>query len=285
VTEIDNSYQNLFTHVNNINISYIDVGLGKTSIVFIHGFPFDKSMWKDQIDSLKSSNRVLAFDIRGYGKSIDEHTFPTIDLFSDDLLSFMDQLNIEKAVVCGLSMGGYIALNALKRFPDRFEALILCDTQCIADSPDVHDNRYQTIDQINLEGTKTFNEKFIKGVFHPDSMMNKMEVVDSLKNIVFANSKRVITTGLSALAERFETCSSLAAICIPTLIICGREDKVTPLAQSQFMHENIKDSSLKVIENAGHVSNLEQPNEFNKHILAFLASLLTVSSEQKYSGE
>ncbi len=270
--ESDNSYQNLLTEIKNVTISYNDVGEGNIPIIFLHGFPFDKSMWKGQLDSLKSSYRVIAFDIRGFGKSTEANTALSIDLFSEDLVSFMDKLNIEKAIVCGLSMGGYIALNAIKRFPERFAALILCDTQCIADTAEVKENRYKAIVQINLDGATEFNEKFIKSVFHPDSLNNKKELVENLRSIVFANSKGIINAGLIALAERSETCSSLDAIHIPTLIICGREDKVIPLAQAEFMQKHIKDAGLKIIENAGHVSNLEQPEQFNKCLLDFLLS-------------
>jgi len=268
--ELNNSYQNLLTDVNNITISYNDVGEGIVPIIFLHGYPFDKSMWVGQLDSLKSSNRVIACDIRGFGKSTDENTHLSIDLFAEDLVAFMDKLNIERAIVCGLSMGGFISLNAIRRFPERFEALILCDTQCVSDTDEVKKNRYTTIEQINSDGAEVFNEKFIKSVFHPDSLTNKTEIVENLRSIVFANSKKIITNGLTALAERSETCSSLDAIHIPTLIICGRADEVTPLAQSEFMHEHIEGSILKIIDNAGHVSNLEQPDEFNAHLQEFL---------------
>ena len=277
--ESDNSYQNLLTEVNNFTISYNDVGEGKIPVIFLHGFPFDKSMWKGQLDSLNSSYRLIACDIRGFGKSTDEETPLSIDLFSEDLIAFLDKLNIKKAIVCGLSMGGFIALNAIKKFPERFEALILCDTQCIADTTEVKENRYKAIDQINRDGVSIFNEKFIKSVFHPNSLTNKTELVENLSTVVFTNSKEIIIAGITALAGRPETCSSLSTIGIPTLIICGREDSVTPLVQSEFMHEHIEGSNLKIIDNAGHVSNLEQPDEFNKYLRNFLNSLDSVSNE------
>jgi len=262
----------LLTELNNISLSYSYAGEGILPVIFLHGFPFDKSMWKEQIEILKDSCCVIAIDIRGFGKSKDENTHLSIDLFAEDLVSFMDKRNIEKAVICGLSMGGFIALNAAVRFPERFEALILCDTQCIADTPEVKEKRIQTIEQIKRNGTDSFNEEFVKSVFHPNSLKNKTKLVESLRSVVFANSKRTIMAGLTALAERSETCSLLGTISIPTLIICGRADEVTPLAQSEFMHEHIKGSILKVIEDAGHVSNLEQPEEFNAHLLEFLTS-------------
>lgn len=271
--ELNNSFTDLLVEVNNFNLSYYDEGESAVPIILLHGFPFDKSMWKGQIDSLKSSNRVIACDIRGFGQSSEGNTNLSIKLFAEDLISFMDKLNIEKAVICGLSMGGFIALNAISRFPERFDALILCDTQCIADSSEAKEKRYQTIEEITNNGAEAFNEKFIKSVFHPESLINKMELVENIRRIVYANSNKIIIEGLKALAERTETCSTLNTINVPTLIICGKEDEVTPLEQSKFMHENIKVSFLKIIDKAGHLSNLEHQREFNKYLHDFLDTL------------
>lgn len=259
--------------VNNFILSYDDIGEGNIPILFLHGYPFDKSMWQGQVEFLKSSYRLIPCDIRGFGKSRDEESALSIDLLADDLIAFMDKLNIDKAILCGLSMGGYIALNAMKRFPGRFAALILCDTQCIADTAVAKEKRYKTIDEIEVNGTAGFNEGFIKNVFHKDSLINKKELVEQLRGVVFSNSKHIIMQGLMALARRSETCSALNQITIPTLILCGREDGVTPLAQSEMMHAAIKGSILRVIDQAGHVSNLEQPGEFNNHLINFLSAL------------
>ena len=264
---------NLMLNINNLNLSYDDVGEGNIPIIFLHGFPFDKSMWAKQLDFFATTNRVIAIDIRGFGKSTDETTPLSIDIFSDDLMVFMNQLNISKAIICGLSMGGFIALNAQARFPDRFEAIILCDTQCIADTIEVKLNRYKTIDEIALNGTLNFNEAFIKKVFCKNSFTNKQEIVTQLRSVVMANPEQIVINGLKALAERSETCSTLSEINIPTLIICGREDEVTPLEQSEFLHTSIKASVLHIIDNAGHVSNIEQPEEFNNEISKFLLAV------------
>ena len=264
---------NLTINVNNLKQSYNDVGDGSIPIIFLHGFPFDKTMWQGQLDFFKSSYRLIAVDIRGFGKSTDEESLLSIDMFADDLVTFMDTLHIDKAIVCGLSMGGFITLNAMKRFPSRFEALILCDTQCIADSPEVKVKRSENIKEIEADGVANYNEGFIKSVFNKDALANKTELVEQLRSVVFYNSQHVISQGLVALGRRSETCSSLSKIHIPTLIICGKGDQVTPLAQSKFMNKHIKGSILKVIENAGHVSNLEQPKEFNKHLNEFLTTL------------
>jgi pimeloyl-ACP methyl ester carboxylesterase len=222
---------------------------------------------------LKDSNRVIACDIRGFGKSKDENSALSIDLFAEDLIQFMDKLAINKAVICGLSMGGFIALNAQIKYPDRFDAIILCDTQCMSDSFETKQMRYETIETIQQNGAAEFNEGFIKSVFHPDSFRSRMEIVETLKKVVFANTDHIIMEGLKVLAERSATCATLMDIKIPTLIICGREDIVTPLAQSEYMNDEIEVSTLYIIENAGHVSNLEQSNEFNKQLADFLATL------------
>ncbi|HCS21720.1 MAG TPA: alpha/beta hydrolase [Bacteroidetes bacterium] len=263
----------LVVNVNNFNLSYNDVGEGNIPIIFLHGFPFDKSMWQIQIDFLRATQRLIACDIRGFGNSSDENSALSMDLFAEDLIAFMDKLAIDKAIICGLSMGGFIAFNAQKRFPDRFAAMILCDTQCIADTEGVKENRLKVIDEIALKGAADFNEEFITKVFHKDSLTNKKGLVSKLRSVVFANSQHIICQGLLALAGRSETCSTLHDIQVPTLIICGREDEITPLQESEFMHENIKGSTFRIIEQAGHVSNLEEPWEFNKILLEFLGTL------------
>lgn len=271
--EVETKGYDLKVSLDNFLVSYNDIGEGNIPIIFLHGFPFDKTMWQGQLDYLKCSYLLISCDIRGFGKSTDEHSHLSIDMFADDLVQFMDMLNINKAIVCGLSMGGYIVLNALKRFPERFEAIILCDTQCIADSDEVSDKRYKTIDEITKDGVTKFNEGFIKKVICKNSFNNKKELVKNLYNVVFSNSQHIITSGLNVFAERSETCSTLDEINIPTLIICGKEDEVTPVGQSEFMNSKIRDSTIHIINNAGHVSNLEQPDEFNKHLLNFLETV------------
>lgn len=269
----------LTIEINDFILSYDDVGEGRIPIVFLHGFPFDKTMWEKQIEFLKTSYRLIACDIRGFGKSKNEKSLLNMDLFVDDLIKFMDKLDIDKAVICGLSMGGFITLNAAKRFPDRFEALILCDTQCIADTPEIKEKRLKTIAKIEGEGVADFNEEFIKSVFHKDSLADKKELVEELRRVVFANSRHSIIQGLLALAIREDTCAILERIRIPTLIICGREDAVTPLEESEYLKEHVLGSTLKVIDDAGHVSNLEQPNEFNQYLGEFLINLSEIHAE------
>jgi 3-oxoadipate enol-lactonase len=259
--------------INGCTICYDDYGNGEVPIIFIHGFPFDKTSWQPQIDFFKNTNRVITYDIRGFGKSISEDGVVSIALFANDLIQFMNALKIEKAIVCGLSMGGYILLNALNHYPERFVAIILCDTQCIADSDEVKEKRTKTIASIKTDGLTEFANSFTQNIFSKETIDTKNELVERIKNMILNTNSNAIIKGINALANRQEMCSTLNKIVIPTLIICGKEDAVTPLAQSEFLHQSIKNSKTLIIFKAGHLSNLEQPELFNNTLSKFLITI------------
>jgi 3-oxoadipate enol-lactonase len=264
------SGQHLNIKVDNLNICYEDYGQGDIPVIFIHGFPFDKSSWHPQLDFLKDSNRVIAYDIRGFCKSTSEDMKASMDLFAQDLISLMDVLHIRQSIICGLSMGGYIALNAVRHYPDRFKALVLCDTQSIADTAEGKEKRYKTIEEVEKNGLKDFAETFTGKIFAPSTLENNKEVVDYIKNTILSTPVPTVARTLSALAQRLETSSILHEIKIPTLILCGEQDSVTPPEQSEYMHKHIIGSEYHVIKNAGHMSNLEQPEAFNLLLKNFL---------------
>lgn len=263
--------RNLTKNISGFTLAYDDMGEG-TPIIFLHGFPFNKSMWKPQFDSLKQHFRVIAPDLRSFGNSKDDSSELSMDLFANDLIALMDDLKLDKVTVCGLSMGGYIALNAIQRYPERFTAIILCDTQCNADNEEGKAKRFKSIEDIKSKGITDFTEGFLKNVFHTETVSSKPEIVASVKNMMLSNSEHAFTNGLKALAERNETCSKLDQIDVPALIICGSDDTLTPVSKAQYLHENIKGSQLSIIQNAGHISNMEQSDDFNKIIIDFLKS-------------
>ena len=257
--------------INNLTVSYSDHGPDDAPvIIFIHGFPLNKSMWDTQVEALKENYRVIAYDIRGHGKSdpaIDEFF---IELFVLDLLRLMEKLRIEKSILCGLSLGGYIALNAVLKHPDRFDGLILNDTQCIADTPEIKENRCNAIISINEKGVELYADESIKKLFAPKSFTQKKNVIATVKEMIISTPKETLCNTLHALAERKETCTQLPEINIPVLIMVGQEDKITPIAAAQQMHEKILNSKLEIIQQAGHLSNLEDPTAFNIHLVKFL---------------
>lgn len=264
---------NLFIDVNDIKVCYDDCGKGEIPIIFIHGFPFDKLMWQPQLDLFGKNYRVIAYDIRGFGKSAIGSAQGSINLFADDLVKFMDGLEIKKAIVCGLSMGGYILLNAIIRYPQRFDAIILSDTQCIADSFEAKEKRKKAISQIVAGKINDFALGFIANIFSDETKKTKGDVVEKIKRTILSTRAEAVTATLSVLAERQDLCSSISQIEVPTLIICGEQDIVTPVEQAEFLHDTIPNSQLKIIENAGHMSNLEKPDEFNMHIVEFLSGI------------
>ena len=263
--------RNLTKNISGFTLAYDDMGEG-APIIFLHGFPFNKSMWQPQFDSLKQHFRVIAPDLRSFGNSKDDSSELSMDLFANDLIALMDDLKLDKVTVCGLSMGGYIALNAIQRYPERFDAIILCDTQCNADNEEGKAKRFTSIEDIKSKGITDFTEGFLKNVFHTETVSSKPEIVASVKNMMLSNSEHAFTNGLKALAERNETCSKLDQIDVRTLIICGSDDTLTPVSKAQHLHENIKGSQLSIIQKAGHISNMEQSEDFNKIIIDFLKS-------------
>jgi len=265
------SGNNIRILVNNLTVSYSDHGPDDAPvIILIHGFPFNKSMWDVQVETLKDNYRVIAYDIRGHGNSdpgIDDFF---IELFVNDLLRLMEKLGIEKSILCGLSLGGYIALNAVLKYPDRFDGLILNDTQCIADTPEIKENRCMAIIRIMKNGVEQYADESIKKLFASESFTKKENVIATVKEMILNTPKQSLCNTLHALAERKETCTRLHEINIPVLIMVGKEDKITPIAAAQQMHENIRDSTLKIIQHAGHLTNLENPTAFNFQLVKFL---------------
>lgn len=261
------SGDNMKINVNDLTVSYTDEGLDKSAvIIFIHGFPFNKSMWKQQVEAFKDNYRVIAYDVRGHGNSDAGTADFSIDLFASDLIILMDTLKIDQAMLCGLSMGGYIALNAVENYPDRFDALILSDTNCIADTPEAKEKRLATIESIKKNGVEKFANESVKNLFAAESFNSKKKEIAEVREMIVNTAEESIFKTLRAFYERKETCSKLQDINVPALIMVGEEDKITPPAAAQMMHEKIEDSVLKIIEHAGHLSNIENPSEFNSHI-------------------
>ncbi|MBX2895119.1 MAG: alpha/beta fold hydrolase [Cyclobacteriaceae bacterium] len=258
-------------HLNGVEISYLEEGAANAlPIIFIHGFPFNKWMWSRQLDSMKHLYRCIAYDVRGHGQSQAGEKDFSMDLFGDDLLAFFDALKINKAVVCGLSMGGYIALNAIRKQPDRFAALLLVDTQCGADTPEGREKRMKTIAFIKKNGLQVYADESLKNLFAAGSFQSRQQEVQFIHQTILNTPAEVICRTLQALADRKESCSYLPKINTPVCVMVGIEDKLTPPDVAQKMADSITGSTLRVIENAGHLTNLEQPIAFNKVLADFL---------------
>ncbi|HLF65586.1 MAG TPA: alpha/beta fold hydrolase [Saprospiraceae bacterium] len=256
---------------NHLSVNYSEEGPYESPvIIFIHGFPFNKSMWKPQVEALKDSYRVITYDVRGHGDTETGNEDFSIELFVSDLLGLMDALNVQNAILCGLSMGGYIALRAIVAHPERFDALILSDTQCIADTPEAREKRMKTIASIKVNGVKKYADESVKNLFSPESFTTKQASILAIRKMIVSTSRQSLSYTLLALAGRKETCSSLSKIVVPTLIMVGNNDIITPPAAARMLHEGIHGSLLHIVQQAGHLPNLENPDDFNFQLKLFL---------------
>jgi len=242
-------------------------------IIFIHGFPFAKAMWQPQVELLKKDFHVISYDVRGHGASDVGDGQYTVELFVDDVLGLLDHLKLSKVVCVGLSMGGYIALRAAERSPEKFRALVLCDTRSEADGNEGKIKRAGQARTVKADGMKKFAEGFLKAVFFEKSFETNQPAVDSIRAMIENSSPTAVAGTLIAMAARTDTTPSLYTIKVPTLILVGQHDTVTPPSASHAMKEKIPGAELHMIGKAGHMSNLENPEEFNAHLLAFLRKL------------
>jgi 3-oxoadipate enol-lactonase len=258
--------------IDGATMHYVDAGdPAARPIVLVHGFPFSHEMWSAQITFLEKKLRVIAYDVRGHGKSDVGDGQYTLELFVDDLIGLLDHLRVEKAILCGLSMGGYIALRAIERNPERWRALVLCDTSSQADSNEAKLRRAATIRTIKRDGVKPFADAFLESAFAQAAKDGEARLM--MKKVIESNSPIGICGTLLALAGRTDTTPALKTINVPTLILVGELDKITPPVLSKKMHDGIASSELRIIPHAGHLSNLENPAEFNKCLLDFLRGL------------
>lgn len=262
--------------LNGAAISYADRGLPQgTPVVFIHGFPFNHTMWDPQMRALPNHFRAITYDIRGHGQSDVGDGQYSIELFVDDFIGLLDHLVIRQAVVCGLSMGGYIALRAIERHPERFRGLILCDTRSEADSDEGKIKRSAAVKSVKKGGVEAFAASFVKAVFAPETFRTKPDAVETIRKMIVSNSPLGIGGTLLAMAARTDTTKALSGIRVPTLILVGEHDALTPPSSSQAMHERIPSSQMHVLPGAAHMSNIENAGEFNRHLLEFLEQFKT----------
>ena len=251
---------------------YVERGRG-IPVIFIHGFPFSHRMWEPQLLALPDYFRKVAYDIRGHGESHIGDGQYSIEFFVDDLIALLDYLGIEKAVVCGLSMGGYIALRAIEREPSRFLGLVLCDTRSTPDDNKAKIQRAQSVLDVRQHGVAKYADEFSKKVFSPGTVKNNPSVVEMIRDVIALNPPRGIAGTLLALAARTDTTDALAGISVPTLILVGEHDELTPPSDARAMQQKITNVELHVIPDAGHLSNLDNPTVFNEKLLAFLHAI------------
>jgi pimeloyl-ACP methyl ester carboxylesterase len=229
-------------------------------------------MWAPQFEEIPEGIKVYALDVRGHGSTTSGHGFFNIDVFADDLISFIEKMELQRVVLCGCSMGGYIALRAYEKNPSLFCGLILSDTHSFADDNAAKINRFDTIQSVLSYGKRAFSIGFVNKIFSKKTISEKPEVVELIKSTIRRNSERDICATLLALASRTDTGASLKSIKVPVLIIRGEEDKLVSLEKVNFMLKEILDVRYVEVPECGHLPNLENPSRFNGEIKNFLIS-------------
>jgi 3-oxoadipate enol-lactonase len=239
-------------------------------VIFIHGFPFDHYMWDGQIDRLKSNFFCITYDIRGLGVSPAGNGQYTLESFVDDLEFIIDEYELSKPVLCGLSMGGYISLRSTERMENKLGGLILCDTKSDPDTDEAKLKRAEGVKIINEQGVQKFISGFVPNCFAERFIKGSVQEYNEILSRSLNSDPMGVKGCLIAMQGRTNTTPYLSKINIPALVISGEEDKFTPPVIMKQMAGQIKNSEFAVIPGAGHMSPVESPNVFNKIILDFL---------------
>jgi pimeloyl-ACP methyl ester carboxylesterase len=252
-------------------VAYDDAGEGRP-IVFVHGFPHHRKLWAPQLRALAGHSRAIALDLPGFGESDMPEAF-TIESWAGGIARFLDALHVDRAVIAGLSMGGYIALAFWRLHRDRVDALVLADTRAGADSEEGKQKRRETIELARREGPTAVARALLPGMVGKSTREREPSVVATMRAMLESASVDSVVGASEAMMTRPDATGLLATIDVPTLIIVGEEDVLTPPKESHAMHAAIAGSRLEVIPAAGHVSNIERPAAFNQVLTEFLATL------------
>jgi 3-oxoadipate enol-lactonase len=251
-------------------LSFSETGSGPV-VVLLHGYPFNRTLWVDQVEALSKTHRVITPDLRGHGES---SVGPAgMNQMAVDVASLLDARGVERATIGGLSMGGYVTLAFYRQFPERVNALILADTRAQADTEENKRTRAEQIKTVLSQGMKPIVDVMLPKLVHPETVSRRPEAVKRLRDMMIQTRPEGAAAALEGMATRDDQTELLSKISVPTLIIVGKDDPITPLQDSEKMHERITGSRLVVIEKTSHVSNLERPDEFNKALVEFLSDV------------
>jgi len=266
---MNHSSQTRFAAVRGVELAYLDAGEGLV-VLFLHGFPFDKSMWSEQIEALESGGfRAVVPDLRGLGETRAAGEISTMSDMARDAAALLDELKIESAAVCGLSMGGYVALEFAHLFPSRVRGLILVGTRAPADNEQEKAGREQQEQTMLRAGMVPISIATLPKLLAERTRAEKPDVVKRVRTLITRSDPKGAAAAQRGMAARRDYTDDLSNINAPTLIIVGREDPIRPISDAEFMHERIEDSRLEIIEDAAHMTNMEQADIFNRLLVGF----------------
>jgi pimeloyl-ACP methyl ester carboxylesterase len=241
------------------------------AIVLLHGFPFDRSMWREQIDFLSANGfRAIAPDLRGLGENRFDGEIATVEDMAHDVAALMDDSEIDQAVVCGLSMGSYVAFEFVRLFPARVRALVLAGARAQGADDAERKSREDKAQDVLNDGIGPFVEAMLADLLAPKTLAEKPAVVARVREMILRTDPHGAAAAQRGMAARRDYSSNLSDISVPTLIIAGREDLIRKPDDAELIHRGITKSVLAVIDDAGHLMNMEQPEVFNGLVVDFL---------------
>lgn len=256
-------------------LSVLDVGQG-TPILFVHGFPLDHTMWREQVADLSRDHRCLVPDLRGFGQSTVTEGCVTMEQFADDLAELLDALAItEPVVLCGLSMGGYIAWQFARRHATRLKGLILSDTRAVPDSPEAAANRLKLAEDVVRVGSELVANAMLPKLLSDRESNRRTELKDDLRRVILGTDPRGLAAASRGMAERADARPWLPEIDCPTLVIVGEQDVISPPAEMSEIAAALSRATFRVIPDAGHLAPLENPQPVNDAIRSFLSTTST----------
>lgn len=261
----------MYAQVNGIRLFYTEHGQG-LPVLLIHAFPVNSALWQEQIaqHTMLGNVRLIVPDLRGFGQSDTPEGPYRMETLADDLAALLDHLAIERAVLAGVSMGGYIAFAFFRRHAERLQGLVLANTRAIADSEEGKAGRETNAQLALREGVGIIADMMLPKLVAPTA---PDELKANLRAIIEQHSPVGIAGALRGMALRPESVSLLPQINVPTLLVGGRDDQITQRAEYDEMHAGIPGSELVIIEEAGHLACFEKPTAFNAAVATFLKRL------------
>lgn len=257
--------------VDSLEMGYDDVGTG-LPMLLVHAFPLNRTMWAPQVSALVERCRCIAADFRGFGESSVRPPY-SIEQYADDLAHLLDVLHIDKVVLAGCSMGGYAAFAFWRRHRHRVRALVLADTRAGADSDKALARRRELIEIARTEGSTAIANLQIAGMVGKTTREKQPDTYDAVHRMIAQAPVEGIVGALEAMMLRADSTALLGSIDVPTLIVVGDEDALTPVKEARAMHERVAGSRLEVITQAGHLASMERPAAFNHVLTEFLVAL------------
>jgi pimeloyl-ACP methyl ester carboxylesterase len=242
-------------------------------LVLIHAFPLNQTMWDDQVTALRNRCRTITFDLRGFGQSDAPPGPYSMDQMASDVRGLLSLLEVDNAVIAGLSMGGYITLALYRNHPDVVRAMVLADTRASADTHEARSRRMKSASKAESDGSGAIADDMVPLLLGKTTREKRPLVVERVRSIIKGNSPDGIAAAQRGMAGRRDSTYILPGMDFPVLIIAGAEDELTPPAEAENLRSGIPHARFRVIEGAGHLSNLEQPDEFNSELIEFIGAL------------